>query len=115
MQDSIIRAAVERLQPYCLRLWPITQQHPPGSAGRATVTHWLDSLPAAERHLCDRLLDRMERVIQFEDEWFPLYQGEVDVITPPEKPQRPVEPVPDYRQIGKDTRERRGIYTRRPS
>lgn len=115
VQDSNTRAAIERLQPHCLRLWPIIQQHPPGSAGRATVTHWLDSLPAADRHLCDRLLDRMERVIRFEDAWFPFYQGEIDAITPPKKARRPVEPLPDYRLIGKDTRARRSIYARRPS
>lgn len=115
MQDSITRAGIERLQPHCLRLWPIIQQHPPGSAGRAAITRELDGLPAAERHLCDRLLDRMERVIRFEDAWFPFYQGEADIITPPKKARRPVEPGPDYRQVVKDTRARRGIYARRPS
>ena len=115
MHDCITRAAIERLQPHCLRLWPIIQQHPPGSAGRAAITRELDGLPAAERHLCDRLLDRMERVIQFKDAWFPFYLGEIDTITPPKKPQQPVEPRPDYRQVGKDTRARRGIYTKRPS
>ncbi|MFC5705429.1 hypothetical protein [Aeromonas eucrenophila] len=115
MQDSITRATIERLQRHCLRLWPIIQQHPPGSAGRAAITREFDELPAAECHLCDRLLDRMERVIRFEDAWFPFYQGELDTITPPKKARRPVEPVSDYRQIGKDTRARRGIYARRSS
>lgn len=115
MTDLILRTDVERLQQYCLRLWTTIQQHPPGSAGRLTLTRELEGLPAADRHICDQLLDRMERVIRFEDAWFPFFQGEVDTITPPKKARRPVEPVPDYRQIGKDTRERRGIYARRPS
>lgn len=115
MTDIITRADVDRLQPQCLRLWPIIQQYPPGSAGRSVITRELDRLPADDRAICDQLLDRMERVIRFEDAWFPFYQSEVDTITPPKKPRRPVEPRPDYHQIGKDTRERRGIYARRPS
>lgn len=115
MTDIIPRADVERLQPHCLQLWPIIQQHPPGSAGRYAIIRELDGLPAVDRHICDQLLDRMERVIQFEDAWFPFYQSEIDTITPPKKARRPVELVPDYRQIGKDTRARRGIYARRPS
>ncbi|MGL5844231.1 MAG: hypothetical protein ACRCYK_21005 [Aeromonas hydrophila] len=115
MTDIINRTDVERLQPLCQLLWPTIKQHPPGSAGRAAITSTLDNMPAADRHICDLLLDRMERVIQFKDAWFPFYQGEIDTITPPKKARRPVEPVPDYRQIGKDTRARRGIYARRPS
>lgn len=115
MTDLITRADVERLQQHCLRLWTIIQQHPPRSAGRSALTQELDGLPDADRHICDRLLDRMERVISFEDAWFPFYLGELDAFTPPKKARRPVAPVPDYRQIVKDTRARRGIYARRPS
>jgi len=75
--DIINRADVERMHPICLRLWPIIQQHPPGSAGRTAITRELNGLPADDRHICDQLLDRMERVIRFEDAWFPFYQGEV--------------------------------------
>ncbi|WP_429168357.1 hypothetical protein [Aeromonas rivipollensis] len=115
MTDIIPRADVERLQSHSLRLWPIIQQHPPGSAGRTAITHELNGLPAADRHICEQVLDRMERVIRFEDAWYPFYQGEVDTITPPNKPRRSVDLEPDYRQVGKDTRARRGIYARRPS
>ncbi|MGL6517337.1 hypothetical protein ACSZNZ_11555 [Aeromonas caviae] len=115
MTDIINRGDVERLLPLCLQLWPTIKQHPPGSAGRAAITRELDRLPADDRAICDQLLDRMERVIRFEDAWFPFYQDEVDTITPPKKARRPVDPPPDYRQIGRDTRERRGIYARRPS
>ena len=115
MTDAITLTDIERLQPHCLRLWPIIQQHPPGSAGRYAITRELDGLPADDRYICDQLLDRMERVTRFEDAWFPFYPGEVDTITPPKKPRRPVEPRPDYRQIGKETRARRGIYARKPT
>ncbi|MNS01287.1 hypothetical protein D3C72_325640 [compost metagenome] len=113
MTDTITRADVERLQPHCLRLWPIIQQHPPGSAGRTAVTHELNDLPTADRHICDQLLDRMERVIRFEDAWFPFYQGELDTITPPKKAKRvlPVGPAP--KQVWKATRARQGAFTRR--
>ncbi|KLV38665.1 hypothetical protein SH16_03435 [Aeromonas caviae] len=113
MTDIITRADVERLQPYCLRLWPIIQQHPPGSAGRAAITGTLDSLPATDRHICDLLLDRMERVIRFEDDWFPFYQGEADTLTPPVKAKRvlPVGPAP--KQVWKATRARQGAFARR--
>lgn len=115
MTDTITRADVERLLPLCLRLWPIIQQHPPGSAGRTAITRELDSLPADDRHICDQLLDRMERVIRFEDAWFPFYQGEVDIITPPVKAKRVLPTGPTAKQVWKDTRARRGIYARRPT
>jgi hypothetical protein len=116
MTDTITRADVERLLPHCLRLWSIIQLHPPGSAGRTTITRELNGLPAADRHICDKLLDRMERVIRFEDVWFPFYQGELDTLTPPTKLKRTVSVTGQgYRQVGKDTRARRGIYARRPS
>ena len=113
MTDSITRADVERLQPHCLRLWPIIQQHPPGSAGRKAIARELNGLPAADRHICDQLLDRMERVIRFEDAWFPFYQGEIDTITPPKKAKRmlPVGPAP--KQVWKATRARQGAFARR--
>lgn len=112
MTDSITRADIERLQPHCLRLWPIIQQHPPGSAGRAAITRDLNGLPAADRHICDQLLDRMERVISFKDAWFPLYQGELDTITPPKKAKRvlPVGPAP--KQVWKATRARQGAFAK---
>lgn len=113
MQNSIIRAAVERLQPHCLRLWPIIQQHPPGSAGRAAITREFDGLPAAERHLCDRLLDRMERVIWFKDAWFPFYPGEVDTITPQEEAKRVLPSGPTAKQVWTDTRARQGVFARK--
>ena len=115
MTALITRSDIERLQPHCLRLWPLIQQHPPGSAGRAAITRELDALPAADRDLCERLLDRLERVIRFKDEWFPLYLGEVDTITPPVKAKRVLPTGPTLKQVSKDTRARRGIYTRRPS
>ncbi|MDH0139068.1 hypothetical protein N7331_11850 [Aeromonas caviae] len=113
MQDIIPRADVERLLPLCQQLWPILQQHPPGSVGRALITSTLDSIPAADRHFCDLLLDRMERVIRFEDAWFPFYQGEVDTITPPKKAKRvlPVGPTP--KQVWKATRARQGAFAKR--
>ncbi len=113
MTDIINRADVERMHPICLRLWPIIQQHPPGSAGRTAITRELNGLPAADRHICDQLLDRMERVIRFEDAWFPFYQGEVDTLTPPVKAKRvlPVGQVP--KQIWKATRARQGAFARR--
>ncbi len=113
MNDLITRADVERLQPYCLRLWPILQQHPPGSAGRTAITRELNGLPAADRHICDQLLDRMERVTRFEDTWFQFYQGELDTITPPKKTKRvlPVGPAP--KQVWKATRARQGAFARR--
>ena len=113
MTDTITRADVDRLQPHCLRLWPIIQLHPPGSAGRTAVSHELNGLPAADRHICDQLLDRMERVIRFEDAWFPFYQGEVDTLTPPVKAKRvlPAGQVP--KQIWKATRARQGAFARR--
>lgn len=112
MTDLITRTDVERLLPSCLRLWPIIQQHPPGSVGRAAITRELGGLPAAERHLCDRLLDRMERVIQFKDAWFPFYQGEVDIITPPAKAKRvlPIGATP--KQVWQATRVRQGAFAR---
>ena len=116
MQDIIPRANVERLLPLCQRLWPIIQQYPPGSAGRSTISSMLDSMPAADRHICDLLLDRMERVIKFEDAWFPFYKGEIDTLTQQAQPKRMVSVTgPGYRQVGKDTRDRRGIYARRSS
>lgn len=113
MIDIINRADVERLLPLCLQLWPTIKQHPPGSAGRAAITSTLDNMPAADRHLCDLLLDRMERVIRFEDAWFPFYQGELDTITPPKKAKRvlPVDPTP--KQVWKATRARQGAFARR--
>lgn len=113
MQDIIPRDDVSRLLPLCQRLWPLLQQHPPGSAGRSTITSTLDSMPATDRHFCDLLLDRMERVIRFEDDWFPFYQGEVDTITPPKKAQRvlPVGPTP--KQVWKATRARQGAFAKR--
>ncbi|WP_426008294.1 hypothetical protein [Aeromonas salmonicida] len=112
MTDTITRADVERLLPLCQRLWPILQQQPPGSAGRASITSALDSLPAADRHLCDLLLDRMERVIRFEDAWFPLYQGEVDTLTPPVKAKRVLPTGPTAKQVWKETRARQGTFAR---
>lgn len=113
MSDTIKRADVERLLPLCQRLWPILQQHPPGSAGRAAITSTLDSMLATDRHLCDLLLDRMERVIRFEDAWFPFYQGELDTITPPKKAKRvlPVGPAP--KQVWKATWARQGAFAKR--
>jgi hypothetical protein len=113
MIDIITRADVERLQPYCLRLWPILQQHPPGSAGRTAITRELNGLPATDRHLCDLLLDRMERVIRFEDAWFPFYQGELDTITLPKKAKRVLSVGPAPKQVWKATRARQGSFARR--
>ena len=112
MTDTITRADVERLLPLCLRLWPIIQQHPPGSAGRAAITSTLDSMPATDRHICDQLLDRMERVIRFEDAWFPFYLGEVDTLTPPVKAKRVLPTGPTAKQVWKDTRARQGAFAR---
>lgn len=113
MTDIIKRADVERLLPLCQRLWPILQQHPPGSAGRAAITSTLDSLPAADRHLCDLLLDRIERVIRFRDAWFQFYQGELDTITPPKKAKRVLPVGPATKQVWKATRARQGAFARR--
>lgn len=115
MTDIIKRADVERLLPLCQRLWPILQQHPPGSAGRAAITSTLDSLPATDRHICDLLLDRIERVIRFRDAWFQFYQGELDTISPPQPAKRvlPVGPAP--KQVWKATRARQGAFARRGS
>ncbi|HFI8928581.1 hypothetical protein OZI05_07385 [Escherichia coli] len=112
MTDSITRADVERLQPHCLRLWPIIQQHPPGSAGRKAITSELNGLPAADRHIYDQLLDRMERVISFKDAWFPFYQGEVDTLTPPVKAKRVLPTGPTAKQVWKDTLARRAQFAR---
>ncbi len=112
MTDIINRADVERLLPLCQQLWPILQQHPPGSAGRAAITHELDSLPAADRHLCDLLLDRIERVIRFRDAWFQFYQGELDTLTPPKKEKRVLPVGQSPRQIWKATKERSGNFVR---
>lgn len=49
------------------RLWPSIRLHPPESASHTAVTLELYALPAADRYLCDLLLDRMERVIRFKD------------------------------------------------
>jgi hypothetical protein len=112
MTDLITRTDIERLQPHCLRLWPIIQQHPPGSAGRTAITRELNGLPAADRHICDQLLDRMERVIRFEDAWFPFYQGEVDTLIPPVKAKRLLPTGPTAKQVWKDTRARQGAFAR---
>lgn len=112
MSDTINRADVERLLPLCPRLWPILQQHPPGSAGRAAITSTLDNMPAADRHICDLLLDRMERVTRFKDAWFPFYQGELDTITPPKKTKRVLPAGQTAKQIWKDTRARQGAYAK---
>ncbi len=113
MTDTITRADVDRLLPLCLRLWPILQQHPPGSEGRAAITSTLDNMPATDRHICDLLLDRIERVIRFRDAWFPFYQGELDTLTPPKKEKRvlPVGTAP--KQVWKATRARQGAFARR--
>lgn len=113
MTDTINRADVERLLPLCQRLWPILQQHPPGAAGRSTITSAFDSMPATDRHLCDLLLDRMERVIQFEDAWFPFYQGELDTLTPPVKAKRVLPAGQTAKQVWKDTRARQGAFAKR--
>ncbi|WP_323887185.1 hypothetical protein [Aeromonas caviae] len=113
MTDIIKRADVERLLPLCQRLWPILQQHPPGSAGRAAITSTLDSMLATDRHLCDLLLDRMERVIRFRDAWFQFYQGELDTITPPKKAKRVLPAGQKAKQVWKDTRARQGAFARR--
>lgn len=113
MTALITRTDIERLQPHCLRLWPLIQQHPPGSAGRSAITRELDALPTADRHLCDRLLDRLERVIRFKDDWFPLYLGEVDTITPPIEAKRALPTGPAPKQVWKATRARQGAFTRR--
>ncbi|HDX8374253.1 TPA: hypothetical protein RQN05_000812 [Aeromonas dhakensis] len=113
MTNLITHAKVERLLPLCQRLWPTIKQHPPGSAGRAAITSTLDNMPAADRHICDLLLDRMERVIQFEDAWFPFYQGELDTITPPKKAKRVLPAGPATKQVWKDTRARQGAFARR--
>ena len=112
MTDSITRADVERLQPHCLRLWPIIQLHPPGSAGRTAITRELNGMPAADFLICDQLLDRMERVIRFKDAWFPFYQGEVDTLTPPVKAKRVLPTGPSAKQVWKDTRARQGDFAR---
>lgn len=112
MTDLITRPDIERLLPHCLRLWPIIQQHPPGSAGRTAITRELNGLPAADRHICDQLLDRMERVIRFEDAWFPFYQGELDTITPPKKAKRVLPAGQTAKQVWKDTRARQGAYAK---
>lgn len=112
MQDIIPRPDLERLLPLCQRLWPIIQQYPPGSAGRSTISSMLDSMPAADRHICDLLLDRMERVIRFEDAWFPFYQGEVDTLTPPVKAKRLLPTGPTAKQVWKDTRARKGAFAK---
>lgn len=110
--DIINRSDVERLLPLCLLLWPTIKQHPPGSAGRAAITSTLDNMPAADRHICDLLLDRMERVIRFEDAWFPFYQGELDTITPPKKAKRVLPAGKTAKQVWKDTRARQGAFAR---
>ncbi|GJA83577.1 hypothetical protein KAM448_40430 [Aeromonas caviae] len=115
MSDIISRANVERLLPLCQRLWPILQQHPPGSADRAAITSTLDSMPATDRHLCDLLLDRMERVIRFRDAWFQFYQGEIDTITPPKEAKRVLPAGPAPKQVWKATRARQGAFARRGS
>lgn len=115
MADTITRADVDRLLPLCLRLWPIIKQHPPGSAGRTAITCELNGLPADDRHICDQLLDRMERVISFKDAWFPFYQGEVDTLTPPVKVKRVLPTGPTAKQVWKDTRARQGAFARRGS
>jgi hypothetical protein len=112
MTDTITRADVERLQPHCLRHWPIIQQHPPGSAGRKAIARELNGLPAADRHICDQLLDRMERVICFKDAWFPLYLGELDTLTPPVKAKRVLPTGPTAKQVWKDTRARQGAFAK---
>ncbi|MDM5057615.1 hypothetical protein [Aeromonas rivipollensis] len=115
MTDTITRADVERLLPLCQQLWPIIQQHPPGSAGRKAIISELNGLPADDRHICDQLLDRMERVISFKDAWFPFYQGEVDTLTPPVKAKRVIPTGPTAKQVWKDTRARQGAFARRGS
>lgn len=112
MTDIITHADVERLQPHCLRLWPIIQQHPPGSAGRTAIASELNDLPAADRHICDKLLDRMERVIRFEDAWFPFYHGEVDTLTLPVKAKRVLPTGPTAKQVWKDTSARQGAFAK---
>lgn len=112
MTDLISRANVERLQPHCLRLWPIIQQHPPGSAGRTAITRELNGLPAADRHICDLLLDRMERVISFKDAWFPIYQDEPDALTPPKEVKRVLPTGPMPKLVWKATRARQGAFAR---
>lgn len=112
MTDLITRAAVERLQQHCLRLWTIIQQHPPGSAGRTAITRELGCLPVADRIICDLLLDRLERVIRFKDAWFPLYQGEIDIITPPVKAKRELPSGPSAKRVWKATRARQGVFAR---
>ncbi|HHQ4887261.1 TPA: hypothetical protein ACSP3N_003881 [Aeromonas veronii] len=113
MTDLLTRADVERLLPLCQRLWPLLQQHPPGSAGRTAITLELNALPAPDRHLCDLLLDRMERVIRFEDTWFPLYQGELDTITQPKKATRVLPVGPAAKHVWEATRARQGAFARR--
>ena len=112
MTDIINRGDVERLLPLCLQLWPTIKLHPPGSAGRAAITSTLDNMPAADRHICDLLLDRMERVLQFEDDCFPFYQGELDTITPPKKAKRVLPAGQKAKQVWKDTRARQGAYAK---
>lgn len=112
MTDIINRADVERLLPLCQQLWPIIKQHPPGSAGRAAIVSTLDNIPAADRHSCDLLLDRMERVIRFKDAWFPFYQGEPDSLTPPKEVKRVLPTGPMPKQVWKATRARQGAFAR---
>jgi len=107
MTDIINRGDVERLLPLCQQLWPTIKQ-----PGRAAITSTLDNMPAADRHICDLLLDRMERVIQFEDTWFPFYQGELDTITPPKKAKRVIPAGQKAKQVWKDTRARQGAYAK---
>ncbi|WP_324009760.1 hypothetical protein [Aeromonas dhakensis] len=112
MTNIINRGEVERLLPLCLQLWPTIKQHPPGSAGRVAITSTLDNMPVADRHICDLLLDRMERVIQFEDAWYPFYQGELDTLTPPKKAKRVLPAGQTAKQVWKDTRARQGAYAK---
>ncbi|MGN4981838.1 hypothetical protein ACTFBY_10570 [Aeromonas dhakensis] len=112
MQEIIPRPDLERLLPLCQQLWPTIKQHPPGSAGRKAIARELNDLPTADRHICDLLLDRMERVISFEDAWFPFYQGEIDTITPPKKAKRVLPAGQTAKQVWKDTRARQGAYAK---
>jgi hypothetical protein len=55
----------------------------------------------------------MERVIRFEDAWFPFYLDEVNTITPPKKAKRAMPVGQTPKQVSKATRARQGEFAYR--